>query len=249
MNKDFQGYTLKEQWKLPNVCTADTTASITTISDSVKDYIEKEVDKYCERKAKEENMDKKLTFICEQLAEFTRLYGIKHNFEFDPAMTQLKIKIWDDFRDEKYCVNGSSTLDERSYLGHLKKLITKDFRLDMRATTSTLTISYIPTIKRVIFNDPATIIFWSDNTKTVVKAQDEAYDPEKGMAMAIAKKALGNQGNYCNIFKKWLPEEEEETIYVSYADGVEIIKRSMSNMRNDLNAMIEKYGNKNETTD
>lgn len=26
--------------------------------------------------------------------------------------------------------------------------------------------------------------------------------------MAIAKKALGNQGNYYEVFKKWLPEEE-----------------------------------------
>ena len=29
------------------------------------------------------------------------------------------------------------------------------------------------------------------------------------MAMAISKKALGNKGNYCEVFKKWLPEEEE----------------------------------------
>ena len=64
-------------------------------------------------------------------------------------------------------------------------------------------------IKNVIFNDPATIVFWSDGTKTVVKAENESFDPEKGLAMAIAKKALGNKGNYYNEFKKWLPEEEE----------------------------------------
>lgn len=60
-----------------------------------------------------------------------------------------------------------------------------------------------PSIKKVIFNDPATIVMWSDGTKTVVKAQDEDFDPEKGLAMAIAKKALGNKGNYCNEIKKW----------------------------------------------
>ena len=66
-------------------------------------------------------------------------------------------------------------------------------------------------IKKVIFNDPATIVFWSDGSKTVVKCQDgDIYDPEKGLAMAISKKALGNKGNYCNEFKKWLPEDEEE---------------------------------------
>lgn len=68
-----------------------------------------------------------------------------------------------------------------------------------------------PSIKKVIFNYPATIVLWSDGSKTVVKCQDgDIYDPEKGLAMAISKKALGNKGNYCNEFKKWLPEEEEE---------------------------------------
>ncbi len=64
-----------------------------------------------------------------------------------------------------------------------------------------------PLIKKVIFNNPATIVMWKDGTKTVVKAEGEDYDPEKGLAMAIAKKAYGNQGNYYNEFKKWLPKE------------------------------------------
>lgn len=68
-----------------------------------------------------------------------------------------------------------------------------------------------PWIQNVIFNDPATIVFWSDGTKTVVKCQEnEVFDPEKGLAMAISKKYLGNKGNYCNEFKKWLPEEAKE---------------------------------------
>lgn len=62
-------------------------------------------------------------------------------------------------------------------------------------------------IEKVIFNNPATIVFWSDGKKTVVKcASDEAFDEEKGLAMAISKRVLGNQGNYYNEFKKWLPE-------------------------------------------
>lgn len=69
----------------------------------------------------------------------------------------------------------------------------------------------VPAIKKVIFNYPATIVLWNDESKTVVKCQDgDIYDPEKGLAMAISKKALGNKGNYCNEFKKWLPEDEEE---------------------------------------
>ena len=68
----------------------------------------------------------------------------------------------------------------------------------------------VPQIKDVIYNDPATIVLWTDGTKTVVKCGDyDIYDPEKGLAMAIAKKALGNQGNYYETFKNWLPEEDE----------------------------------------
>ena len=65
-------------------------------------------------------------------------------------------------------------------------------------------------ITKVIFNNPATIVFWNDGSKTVVKcSEDECFDEEKGLAMAISKKALGNQGNYYNTFEKWLPEKEE----------------------------------------
>lgn len=68
----------------------------------------------------------------------------------------------------------------------------------------------VPQIKDVIYNDPATIVFWEDGTKTVVKCGDyDIYDPEKGLAMAIAKKTLGNQGNYYETLKSWLPEDDE----------------------------------------
>lgn len=55
--------------------------------------------------------------------------------------------------------------------------------------------SFTPeSIKKVIYNDPATIIFWSDGTKTVVKCmEDEDYDPEKGFMAAVTKKVFGNK--------------------------------------------------------
>lgn len=61
-----------------------------------------------------------------------------------------------------------------------------------------------PEIKDVIFNEPATIVFWADGTKTVVKCQEgDMFDPEKGLAMAIAKKVYGNKGRYFETVKKW----------------------------------------------
>lgn len=86
-------------------------------------------------------------------------------------------------------------------------------------------------IKKVIFNDPATIVFWDDGSKTVVKAHDEPFDPEKGLAMAISKKFLGNKGNYYNEFKKWLPEEEEDNdLFLSMDEVLENLKDSIENL-------------------
>lgn len=66
-------------------------------------------------------------------------------------------------------------------------------------------------IKKVIFNNPATIVFWADGTKTVVKAENEDFDPEKGLAMAIVKKVFGNKGSYFNKIKRWTNDYNEES--------------------------------------
>lgn len=60
-------------------------------------------------------------------------------------------------------------------------------------------------IKRVIFNEPATIVLWKDGTKTVVKCgKDDVYDKEKGLALCFMKKALGNKGNFNNTIKEYV---------------------------------------------
>lgn len=62
-------------------------------------------------------------------------------------------------------------------------------------------------IKRVIFNPPATIVYWSDCTKTVVKCNvNDIFDPEKGLAMAIAKRCVGNTGAYYAEIRHWVAE-------------------------------------------
>jgi len=65
------------------------------------------------------------------------------------------------------------------------------------------------TIKNVIFNDPATIVLWTDGTKTIVKCQKgDMFNKETGLAMAIIKKCMGNKGNYNDVFEKWIKDEE-----------------------------------------
>ena len=59
-------------------------------------------------------------------------------------------------------------------------------------------------IKDVKFNDPATIVWFNDGSKTVVKCQnDETFDKEKGLAMAIVKRLYDNKGSFNEVFKKY----------------------------------------------
>lgn len=57
-------------------------------------------------------------------------------------------------------------------------------------------------IKRIICDGPATIIFWNDGTKTVVKCEKEPekYDFEKGILYAALKK-LTTKKEYDNILR------------------------------------------------
>lgn len=67
-----------------------------------------------------------------------------------------------------------------------------------------------PEIKNVIFSGPCTIVLWSDGDKTIVRCrEDDTFDKEKGLAMAISKKMLGtnsSKSSYYDVFKKFIQE-------------------------------------------
>ena len=66
-------------------------------------------------------------------------------------------------------------------------------------------------VQRVVYNDPATIIFWKDGTKTVVKKQEgDVYDAEKGFMAAYLKKMLGNDNQYNYEIKWFVPKQSVE---------------------------------------
>lgn len=78
-----------------------------------------------------------------------------------------------------------------------------------REVLTALSIRPEMVIENVIFNDPATIVFWLDGSKTVVKCQSgDTFSKELGLAMAICKKVYGNKGSYNDVFKKWVPQDE-----------------------------------------
>lgn len=94
-----------------------------------------------------------------------------------------------------------------------------------------------PEIKRVIFNDPATIVIWSDDTKTIVKAAKEQFDPEKGLAMAIVKK-LYDGTPYYRMMKSLIPEDA----YPKYEIGIDLASEPDVSAMNDHGKMPKRSG-------
>lgn len=72
--------------------------------------------------------------------------------------------------------------------------------------------SNLPKIKKVIFNNPATIIIWSDKSKTVVKCMEgDTWDPEKGFMAAYLTKILGQKRFHSELKKYAKPQVEMES--------------------------------------
>lgn len=139
----------------------------------------------------------------------TERYPIKDNIDDMFAIVRQEVK--GDFHqhNEFSHQKGDKSMPAYSPLTNLLERWT-----DVWLTpTQTATTAVTPTrtigvkIKQVIFNDPATIVFWNDGTKTVVKAHNEKFDKEKGLAMAICKKAFGNKGNFNEVFKQFCTDE------------------------------------------
>ena len=71
------------------------------------------------------------------------------------------------------------------------------------------TAKFVPKIKKVIVNEPATIIIWDDDVKTVVKCgANDTFDVEKGIAMAYIKRIMFD--NKTTQMNKWFQQYEEE---------------------------------------
>lgn len=191
--------------------------------------------------------EQKLDAFCEMMKRELNKIDCDANFDTDSnyLRTFIRVSHRNHIGTEKYAViwkeadslTGAAVpilVDVRTKIGSTcDSVIDKYVAVDI-AVTNDLHDRMSLSIKNVIFNPPATIVFWMDGTKTVVKDQGEVfYDPEKGMAMAVAKKAFGNQGNYYNQFAKYLDiyekKQEDESIN-SYANTV-------------LNNLLEKFRN------
>ena len=70
-------------------------------------------------------------------------------------------------------------------------------------------------IDKVIYNDPATIVIWSDGTKTVSKTHaGDVYSPEVGLVLCVLKKLSGSTKVH-DLIEAWIPHNGESVVSVS----------------------------------
>lgn len=120
-----------------------------------------------------------------------------------------------------YCKDVESAEVLTNRINDLSNKKTKDLAISSKNLYSTFEI------KDILVNGPATIVFWTDGTKTVVKCgPDDSYDIEKAVAMCFMKKALGSRSmhkifdlaedkadEYDNKFKRLeyiMPEDKDK---------------------------------------
>ena len=90
---------------------------------------------------------------------------------------------------------------------------------------------------QIIFNPPATIVFWKDGTKTVVKcAEGEKFDPYTGFCYAFTEHFLGSISHIKKLCQKsstGLPEASESIVEEEKCDGPmsSFEKKSVAYMR------------------
>lgn len=64
---------------------------------------------------------------------------------------------------------------------------------DLSIVLEKTTIGNSLNIKKIIFNNPKTIVLWGDGTKTIVSCGDgDIFDPYAGFCAAVTKKIFGS---------------------------------------------------------
>lgn len=84
-------------------------------------------------------------------------------------------------------------------------------------------------IKKVMYNKPAVIVFWSDGSKTSATCgENDTYDKEKGLALCIVKRLMSNSRIH-ELFQAFAGTEgcDKEVIENPFVKEMENLTRSI----------------------
>lgn len=99
-------------------------------------------------------------------------------------------------------------------------------------------------IKNVIFNPPATVVYWTDGTKTVVKCnENDIFDPEKGLALTVAKRCAGNYGAYYAEIRYWVEKcwkgNPNKPCTAEHSANLDAVKASIEKMNHNFDEILD----------
>lgn len=151
--------------------------------------------------------------------EFSRKY-------MTPDIIRVSQKVFDKLEDEKGMYLKPSLNPGLNKFDNISLLLDKNLKgLEIRIETTCCypqNLSYkfatydvwenkLPKLpERYIINQNATILFWGDGTKTIVKkSKDDKYDKEKAFLIAYFHKHCGTSRNQANKYLKELKEENK----------------------------------------
>ena len=158
----------------------------------------------------------------------------------------FRFKSYDIYRDSARNAyikkNGryhQDALDNARYTAQAQAMLyNRTYEKEVRAAMNTASI------KNVIFAPPATIVYWSDGSKTVVKCSEkDVFDPEKGLAMAIAKRCGGNKGSYYKEIQNWVEKSGKKYPGKPYTENSSVendaLKKYIAQAKKSYEAALE----------
>lgn len=155
---------------------------------------------------------------------------------------------WDSVRNAYIKKNGryhQDALDNARYTAQAQAMYNRTYEKEASAAMSTASI------KNVIFAPPATIVYWSDGSKTVVKCSEkDVFDPEKGLAMAIAKRCGGNKGSYYKEIQNWVEKSGKKypgKPAAGKAVDLDVLKKYSSEANKDFEKFLSAAQSNNQS--
>lgn len=155
---------------------------------------------------------------------------------------------WDSVRNAYIKKNGryhQDALDNARYTAQAQAMYNRTYEKEASAAMRTASI------KNVIFAPPATIVYWSDGSKTVVKCSEkDVFDPEKGLAMAIAKRCGGNKGSYYKEIQNWVEKSGKKypgKPAAGKAVDLDVLKKYSSEANRDFEKFLSAAKSNNQS--
>lgn len=172
---------------------------------------------------------------------YTKLGSVQTNLELEDGRT-FQFNPGDLLRDRQgdwhIRKREESVFDSMRYM-HWANCVMEEATKKKEETNMTAA-----SIKNVIFAPPATIVYWSDGSKTVVKCSEkDVFDPEKGLAMAIAKRCGGNKGSYYKEIQNWVEKSGKKYPGKPYTESSSVkndaLKKYIAQAKKSYEAALE----------